>query len=282
MEWPGGPGKLAKILTDALPGTSESIGFVEPDVVGEAFARQVVRGLPRSEQGKAVLRAAKQTQAAVSFVVLTIQDLSADEVPEPMEWLNGLIEAGAADDDLDLLETIEAAMPVQTLRLAEAAIRATQTLLDRLATMAEILPDVSVQTSRARVLSNLAARLDSIGRHDEALECADGAVRILKRLAQSDPESFLPILAACLHNRATVCESIGEHDEAIATFEGLSANLQTAKLSSPEVFLPYLAMSFNNLAKALLGVAGKRKHGTLEGSEGSANRRAVGGKAFAR
>lgn len=254
MEWPGGPGKLAKLLSDALPGQSRSIGFVEPDIVGEAFVVQALGKLSESEQKKAILRAVGRAQgAAIGSVIRIIQDLSADDVQRPMEWLTALIEASTADD-AGILPAIEAAMPKQTVHLRERAVQVTQLLLSRLYPDQNDAADADHLADRACLLNNLAVRLSCIGRRDEALTKALEAEQTYKQLARSDPHAFMPGQAASLGTLANMLRGVGRRNEALDKMsEAVRANELLAQ-SNPDAFLPRLAMSLNNLAVQLMEI----------------------------
>ncbi len=267
LEWPGGPGKLADALNDALPGRDGGIGFVEPDIVGEALALQVLCKLPEPAQG-AILRAAGRAEmAVVGSVIRAVQDLSADDVPEPMEWLKALIESGAADHP-GLLVAIDSAMPEQTTRLRERAVEVTQLVLDRLALGFEGAEDADLLSAKSRLLNNLSVRLSDVGRRDDALEKAQQAARIYGELAASNPDAFLPDVAMSLNNLATMLRAVGRRDDALEKAQEAARIHGELAASNPDVFLPYLAMSLNNLANRLSDVG--RRDDALEKAQEAA------------
>ena len=264
--WPDGPGALADVMTDALPGPGGGIGFVEPDIVGEAFVLQALPKVYKSKQREAILRAARRAQtAAIGSVIRTIQDFSADDVPEPMDWLKALIEVGAADDP-SLLYAIQSAMPRDTLQLLERAVEVTQLLLDRLAPESEHTGDTGYLAERARLLSNLSNRLSDAGKRDEALMRASEAAGIHEQLARSNPDAFLPNFAMCLNNLAKVLSDVGRRDEALEKALEAARIYEQLARSNPAAFLPDLAMSLSTLATALSKV-GRRVQALEKASE---------------
>ena len=266
LEWPGGPGNLARLLRDALPGASGGIGFVEPDIVGEAFLLQSLRRFSESEQKDAVLRAAKRArEAAVTSVIRTIQDFSADDVPQPMDWLKTLIEIGAADD-ASLLVAVVFAIPERTLQLRERAVEVTQLLLDRIGSDSRNVADTGRLAVRANLLNDLAVRLCDTGRQDEALEKASDAVLIREQLAGSNPDAFLPDLAKSFNNLALILSRVGRRGEALESASKAARICEQLAQSNPDIFLPYTAASVNNLANALSDV-GRRDEALEKASE---------------
>ena len=109
-------------------------------------------------------------------------------------------------------------------------------------------PDTSAY---ATLLSNLAAGLSELGRRDEAAAASREAVDIRRRLAEADPEAYLPDLAMSLNNLATGLSELGRRDEAAAASrEAVDIRRRLAE-ADPEAYLPDLAMSLNNLAAGL-------------------------------
>jgi len=69
----------------------------------------------------------------------------------------------------------------------------------------------------AEIHANHSHRLAAAGRPDDALPPAAVAVEIRRRLADTDPTSHLPELAASLHNLANRQAALGRNDEALRT-----------------------------------------------------------------
>jgi tetratricopeptide (TPR) repeat protein len=273
LHWPTGAGALADVMSDALPGPGGNIGFVEPDIVGEAFVLQALPKVHKSKQREAILRAAgRARRAAVGSVIRTIQDFSTDDVTEPMDWLEALIEAGAAGDpcilcraadDPGLLYAIESAMPEHTLQLGEYAVEVAQLLLKRLAPESEHPGNVR---EKARLLDSLARRLHGVGRREESLGRAWEAVRTYEQLAGCNPEAFLPDLARSLNNLASALMDVGRNAEALErAWEAILICRQLAR-SNADAFLPDLAMFLHNLA-LMLHEVGKRDEALENASE---------------
>ena len=107
-------------MSYALPGTTSGIGYVEPDIIGEAMILQVF-GNKRVE---VIVRAVALAPALViGTIIRIVQDFSTDDIAgKPMEWLRALIEAGKSDNPR-LLTFIVDGMPINTLALREKATR---------------------------------------------------------------------------------------------------------------------------------------------------------------
>ncbi|HTV64028.1 MAG TPA: tetratricopeptide repeat protein [Bryocella sp.] len=91
-------------------------------------------------------------------------------------------------------------------------------------------------------LDRMQNRLDEARRHDEE------ALGIYRRLAQQNPEEYLPYLAAALNNVGAIDRLQGHLDQARGNFEeSLSINRKLAE-KNPAKYLPNVAMVLNEYA----------------------------------
>jgi tetratricopeptide (TPR) repeat protein len=65
-------------------------------------------------------------------------------------------------------------------------------------------------------LVNLAVRLGSLGRREDALAAIQEAVTIRRDLAAARPDAFRPDLAMALNNLAVRLASMGQREDALA------------------------------------------------------------------
>ncbi|MEZ4632650.1 MAG: tetratricopeptide repeat protein [Deinococcales bacterium] len=69
----------------------------------------------------------------------------------------------------------------------------------------------------------------------------------MRKLAQSNPDAFLPDLAISLNNLGNMYSDLGQRSEALKATERAVAIREKLAQSNPDAFLPDLAMSLNNL-----------------------------------
>ncbi|MFC8849729.1 tetratricopeptide repeat protein, partial [Micromonospora sp. NPDC057141] len=65
-------------------------------------------------------------------------------------------------------------------------------------------------------LSNLGAFLSGLGRREQALAPAEEAVLIRRRLAEANPDAYLPDLAMSLNNLGTLLAALGQREQALS------------------------------------------------------------------
>jgi hypothetical protein len=160
LEYPGGNGQLAADLVTALHG-DKGIAPIVPDIVGEAFVLEALAD-PLQDASTTVLRAARRAPLPVATTsVHALQDFHHTGRKAPLDWLRALAESAASD--VDLLLGIEGALPEHTLELRELAVRVTEALLNRLASLPpEVEFSEGVKDERSRLLNNLANRLSEL------------------------------------------------------------------------------------------------------------------------
>jgi tetratricopeptide (TPR) repeat protein len=111
---------------------------------------------------------------------------------------------------------------------------------------------------RARVLNNLGLALSEMGRREEALQAAQEAVEIRRRLAAQHPDAFLPDLAGSLLNLGKALSEMGRRAEALQAAQEAVEIRRRLAAQHPDAFLPDLAASLNNLG-AMLSEMGRRE-----------------------
>jgi tetratricopeptide (TPR) repeat protein len=80
-------------------------------------------------------------------------------------------------------------------------------------------PSYETSFNLAASLDNLAIRLAELGRRDEALAPAEEAVVIRRRLAEANPDAYLPGLAGSLNNLGGRLSGKGRREQALASAE---------------------------------------------------------------
>jgi hypothetical protein len=100
-----------------------------------------------------------------------------------------------------------------------------------------------------------AFRLANAGRREQALAPAEEAVAIRRRLAEANPDAYLPNLAQSLNILGIVLLELGRREQSLAVVEEAVAIRRRLAEANPDAYLPDLAQSLNNLGmrRALLG-----------------------------
>jgi tetratricopeptide (TPR) repeat protein len=88
-------------------------------------------------------------------------------------------------------------------------------------------------------------------RRDEALPVAEEAVTLRRRLAEANPDAYLPDLAASVNNLAVSLADVGRREEALPVAEEAVTLRRRLAEANPDAYLPDLATSVNNLANRL-------------------------------
>ncbi|MEZ4632649.1 MAG: tetratricopeptide repeat protein [Deinococcales bacterium] len=99
----------------------------------------------------------------------------------------------------------------------------------------------------AQALNSLGVNYSDLGKRQEAFKATERAVDIREKLAQSNPDAFLPDLATSLNNLGKMYSDLGQRSEALKATERSVAIREKLAQSNPDAFLPDLAMSLNNL-----------------------------------
>ncbi|MFY1585413.1 tetratricopeptide repeat protein [Micromonospora sp. WMMD734] len=150
------------------------------------------------------------------------------------------------DIDLTILETLEPLLPTgQHIDLDIAAAAITTTLTHHR------LTHTTDPAQQARLHANHAWRLANAGQRQPALAAAEEAVRIYRRLAEANPDAYLPNLATSLNNLGVRLSQLGRREQALAPAEEAVRIYRRLAEANPDAYLPNLAMSLNNLGVRL-------------------------------
>ncbi|WP_285777816.1 tetratricopeptide repeat protein [Microtetraspora sp. NBRC 13810] len=121
------------------------------------------------------------------------------------------------------------------------------------------LPADASPALRAPRLSALGIRLSYVGDIRGALEPSREAVELYRRLAEVEPEAYLPGLANSLNNLGTRLSAVGDIRRALkASWEAVELYRQLDQ-ANPAAHLPRFTLSLNNLATQLWEVGDKRR-----------------------
>ena len=246
------------VLARRLPGRPKIVSraLPTPDEIAAAFA--TLKALSEKISGGAahteLLESLGEIPPALEFLALPMTVLNRlarlEDAPEGGEaarkgleifagWLRTTADALSEDVAWSLLETLHRNLPAPDRTLA---LRAVQEPLYQV--MVELAPD---DAERAGALNMLGYALSALGRREEALEATQEAVELRRRLAQKNPDAFLPDLATSLNNLGAMLSALGRREEALeATQEPVELRRRLAQ-KNPDAFLPDLAMSLNNL-----------------------------------
>jgi len=111
------------------------------------------------------------------------------------------------------------------------------------------------EAERARALGMRGLALSALGRWAEALQATQEAVDLYRRLAQQNPDAFLPYLAMSLTNLGNRLSEMGRRAEALqATQEAVDLYRRLAQ-QNPDAFLPDLARSLGAYGLVLRGLS---------------------------
>jgi tetratricopeptide (TPR) repeat protein len=149
------------------------------------------------------------------------------------------------DEVLSFLDKLDACLPEpeRTLTLRELVARVLKAKL-------LVLP-AAEEARRAGLLNNLGVALSALGRRADALEAAQEAVAIRRKLAASNPQAFLPNLAGSLNNLGILLSDLGRREDALAPSEESVDRYRKLAASNPQAFLPNLATSLGSFGSIL-------------------------------
>jgi hypothetical protein len=114
-------------------------------------------------------------------------------------------------------------------------------------------------------LNNLGNLLSELGRPHEALSTSQEAVTIYQQLAQTNPATHLPNLAASLTNLGNLLSELGRPHEALSTSQEAVDIYRRLAEANPAAHLPGLAMSLHSLGNRLSELG--RRHEALSASQ---------------
>lgn len=162
----------------------------------------------RNEAGRALLRRALEMGG--SEVLEEALEAAEEGIPAIGEVLAQVL---GGSGDADLAERIHARIHVKSRSLRELAL--TAVTLGQAAAAAD--PDRA--SERASWSNNRALRLAAVGRHDDALEALDDALRLEREALAAQGLHDSEVLAATLLNQSTVLSSVGRRPEAVDAVE---------------------------------------------------------------
>jgi tetratricopeptide (TPR) repeat protein len=294
---------LIAFLRSLYPGRGQAtqnryLGGLEPDLLGETLVWSVLTDPENQPQTflEQVFTGAGEAALGNGFVILGRISLQDPAVAEP--WLTGMLKADVPgrsrpafyaalalgtqtafsplglilaqvlerEGTLDLAVGFDQLLPDQTVSLREVAVWTGRRMLQFLSTQKDTQQNLR---ERARILNNLAPRLRALGRRDEALQTAQEAVDIRRRLAEISPDTQLPDLAMSLSNLGGILCDCGRSQEAIQALQEAFAIHDHLARTKPSVFLPYVAGDLNNLCLALSDVG--RQEEALEAAQNAVN-----------
>ncbi|MEV0941768.1 tetratricopeptide repeat protein, partial [Micromonospora wenchangensis] len=93
-----------------------------------------------------------------------------------------------------------------------------------------------------------------LGRPEQALTPAEEAVRIRRRLAETNPDAYLPNLAASLNNLGIRLSELGRPEQALTPAEEAVRIRRRLAETNPDAYLPNLAMSLWSYAWVCVNV----------------------------
>ena len=137
-------------------------------------------------------------------------------------------------------------LPAHTLVLREMVEMVWKTKL--------LLLPAEKRLERSRLLSNLGAALSSLGRREEALQATKEATESYRKLAEKNPEAFLPNLAMSLNNLGAMFSDLGWREEALQAAKEAADIRRKLAEKNPQAFLPDLARSLGVYGNVLLGL----------------------------
>ncbi|MEV0941767.1 tetratricopeptide repeat protein, partial [Micromonospora wenchangensis] len=148
--------------------------------------------------------------------------------------------------DLTILESLEPLLPTGRhidLDIAAAAIIDTLTR--------HRLTHTTDPAQRAHLHATHAWRLANAGQREQALTPAEEATNIYRRLAETNPDAYLPNLAASLNNLGNRLAELGRPEQALTPAQEAVRIRRRLAETNPDAYLPNLAMSLNNLGSHL-------------------------------
>lgn len=245
---------------------------LEPDLIGEHLAaadgderlidacldwagddidrrRAILTVLQRATRGEHGAKS-RGAQAGLDRVLVTrAAALAADLIAVALETpgeLPVLIERAAAGLDSDAADVLNRAIPMQTLRLMNAA--------GALAARACVGPppaDEAGRSNRAGRLDWLGIRLSNLGRREEALKASAEAVEIYRELAAQNRDAFLPDLARSLSSLGDVLIASGRAGESVAAYTECATLLKPYADAASGAFGDLFAANLRDLITAM-------------------------------
>src|SRR3989304_5230104 len=101
--------------------------------------------------------------------------------------------------------------------------------------------------TRADTLNNLGLLQSDKNEFDDALKSYKEALEIRRKLAQSDPESYLPDVAGILNNFGNLQSDKNEFEDALKSYKEALEIYSKLAQSNPQSYLPDVAATLYNL-----------------------------------
>ncbi|MEU4559494.1 tetratricopeptide repeat protein [Actinoplanes sp. NPDC023936] len=154
--------------------------------------------------------------------------------------------AGIPGIDPGILEALDPLLPAERHLDLDIAAAAISSVL-----VGHHLARTTDLAEQARLHASHARRLDHAGQGKQALVPAEEAVRLRRRLAETDPAAHLSDLAASLTHLGLIQSGLGRRDVALPLAEEAVGIRRRLAETDPENQLPDLARSLNNLCSRL-------------------------------
>ena len=123
---------------------------------------------------------------------------------------------------------------------------------DAIAAYEELLSFYTDPVDVAMTLSNLAILYSRTQRIQKAEEAYGEALAIKRKLAEANPDAYLPDVAMTLNNLAILYSGTQRIQKAEGAYEEALAAYRNLAEANPDAYLPNVAMTLNNLANLLL------------------------------
>jgi hypothetical protein len=275
--------RTARWLGSLYPGEGY-LRPLEPDILGEQLVSSVLADVP--ELAKNLLARCTPDEARRPLTVLThaarasesaesalrgilreqlasVWEPAIDVATETGDPIGALLaEALKETPHPELAEEMVTRLPWETVALRELAVVATQ----------QALQQTGAQTagperdkSTADLLNALSHRLSNLGRREEALDAIEKAIEIRRRLADAQPEVFLPGLARALDSRSNHLANLGHREEALAAIDEALPIFRQMAEAHPDTLLPDLAWVLDTRSNRLADLG--RYEEALDASE---------------
>ena len=245
---PAGPAPIWSALSQALPDSDAGIAVTEVDLVSEALLLSIWNN--STEASESVLRAFRQEPSAVAETIIRIcQHFEMRERPEPIKWLNRIIDECS---DAESLMYVAKALPDDTVELREVAVRVSKGLVDTLRTITNFTDDASAQIELGMALVSFANRLYWAGQQEDALTIAQEGAAVFRRLSDDNEMYSRNHLAVALSNVSGRLADHGLRNEALSIAQEAVALHREVAARSPNGARASLARAMNNLSLRLL------------------------------
>ena len=233
----GDPAVLADLLQQALPRRA-GIAPLVPDLIGEAFVLSQDENMGQ----ETLLRCYSMRTTVLRTAIRCAQDF-APQRTEPLRWLEALFER-IADDEQALADML-AALPTESVALADISLRVAQRLVLLRHSRSDLPSELHAET-----LTYLALAYRNTGQQEPALHAAQEAAALYRDLTAQRPE-VSPGLARALHTLALMSSELDMREPALQAGQEATALYRELAARRADVFSPELARSLGNLATLL-------------------------------